>query len=207
MSGDHAAVVLAAGSSRRLGQPKQLLRREGETLLHRAARLAAGTCPAVLTVVLPAQCEAWHALLHDIDHRVLFNAAAGTGMASSVRTAAPHVHRHARVLIVGCDQPALEADHLRALLEGAAAAVSGCAATQVEGCPSIPAVVPGQWFADVAHEGAATAAPAGHDQGFRQRLRALPADELFLLHAPALSRDIDTPQDLHAAQAAGLVEG
>ena len=39
----HAAVVLAAGASTRLGRPKQLLRRDGETLLHRMVRLAAGT--------------------------------------------------------------------------------------------------------------------------------------------------------------------
>jgi molybdenum cofactor cytidylyltransferase len=47
-----AAIVLAAGASRRLGQPKQLLMLGGEALLERAIRLAgeAGAAP-VLTVL------------------------------------------------------------------------------------------------------------------------------------------------------------
>ena len=40
MTVPHVAVVLAAGGSTRLGRPKQLLTRDGETLVHRAARLA-----------------------------------------------------------------------------------------------------------------------------------------------------------------------
>lgn len=44
------AVVLAAGSSSRLGRPKQLLVRDGETLVHRIARVAieAGCAPVVV---------------------------------------------------------------------------------------------------------------------------------------------------------------
>jgi CTP:molybdopterin cytidylyltransferase MocA len=44
-----AAIVLAAGASRRLGQPKQLLMHGGETLLERAIRLAseAGAAPVL----------------------------------------------------------------------------------------------------------------------------------------------------------------
>ena len=40
MTVPHVAVVLAAGGSTRLGRPKQLLTRDGEALVHRAARLA-----------------------------------------------------------------------------------------------------------------------------------------------------------------------
>ena len=44
------AIILAAGASRRLGQPKQLLKYRGETLLERALRAAkeAGASPVLV---------------------------------------------------------------------------------------------------------------------------------------------------------------
>ena len=60
------AVILAAGASTRLGEPKQLVMLGGETLLERAVRVAreAGCSPVVVVVgaeyarVLAEQC-AW----------------------------------------------------------------------------------------------------------------------------------------------------
>ena len=46
------ALVLAAGGSSRLGQPKQQLRFRGSTLLRRAVTAAAAVCPDRVTVVL-----------------------------------------------------------------------------------------------------------------------------------------------------------
>jgi len=47
-----AIVILAAGGSRRLGQPKQLLPVLGEPLLRRVVRMAAEVGPDHLIVVL-----------------------------------------------------------------------------------------------------------------------------------------------------------
>lgn len=207
MTPNHVVVILAAGSSRRLGRPKQLLRRNGETLLQRAARCASATGPALLVLVLPPTGAAWHALLEHIDHRPLINPGAGTGMAGSLQLAAPHVDPRAPVLILGCDQPALDVPHLQALLAGARASVSGCAATLIEGRPSMPAVVPGDWFATLAMPAPEGAGHAAHaDRGFRQRLRALPSADLFLLADPDLALDIDTLADLQRAQECGLLD-
>ena len=48
-----AAIILAGGASRRLGQPKQLLEYRGETLLERAIHLANAAGAAPVLVVLP----------------------------------------------------------------------------------------------------------------------------------------------------------
>ena len=56
-----AAIVLAAGASRRLSQPKQLLMHGGELMIERAIRLAneAGAAP-VITVL-----GAYHELIRE----------------------------------------------------------------------------------------------------------------------------------------------
>ena len=58
MTAAHAAIVLAAGGSTRLGRPKQLLRRDGESLVARVVRLAAETRPCRLVVMLGAYHDA-----------------------------------------------------------------------------------------------------------------------------------------------------
>lgn len=195
---DHAVVVLAAGASTRLGQPKQLLRRDAETLLHRAVRLAGETAPTALVVVLPPAHDAFAAALTGLDYQVAINPDPRHGMAGSLRAATPWVGSAARVLVIGCDQPALEAVHLHRLLAAAAQTASGCAATALDGTLGIPAVVPGHWFDEMGG--------GQRDSGFRARLRALDPDQLGVLRAPGLTLDIDTPAELHQARAAGLID-
>lgn len=197
MSG-HAAVVLAAGSSTRLGRPKQLLRRDGETLLHRMVRLARGTAPSVLVVVLPEASGLLTDAVSDLDCVQALNPDAQRGMGSSLLVAAPSVQAFDHVLVVACDQPALEAAHLDALLDSANRSASGCAATLLLGTLGVPAVVPGAWFADLAD--------GQGDSGFRARLRAMEPGTVGVLHAPALALDIDTPDDLRAARELGLID-
>lgn len=210
---DHAVVVLAAGSSTRLGQPKQLLRIEGETLLHRVVRLARSTHPGALVVVLPPDANAIAEALGDQALTLVINPEPRRGMRSSLEVAAPLVAGYAHVLVIACDQPALEAAHLHALLRGACNALSGCAGTAVAANPAwdtrgvspwdesevgVPAVVPGAWFADL--EG------GGGDTGFRARLRALAPGSAYVLDAPGLALDIDTPENLRTAQDLGLID-
>lgn len=193
----HAVVVLAAGASVRLGQPKQLLRREAETLLHRAVRLGWETGPHTVVVVLGHERAAMQAALAGMAYQPVFNDASASGIGSSLRAAAVHVQQHRRVLLLGCDQPALSLAHLQALLQGARGAAAESAASLLHGAAGVPAVVPGHWF---------SALPEVGDRGFRDRLRALPPSDLFLLADAALEQDIDTPEDLAAARARGQID-
>lgn len=199
-AGAHAVLVLAAGRSRRLGEPKQLLRHNGEPLLHRVARLGLQTSPAQLLVVLPAGHPEVAAALKDLPHTPLLNPAPETGLAGSLHRAAPLLQPYRQVLILACDQPALQGHHLHALLRGAASAVAGCAATAHVGRPGVPAVVPGSWFVQAGED-----APV-RDAGFRARLRALPPEQVWTLHAAELQHDLDTPEDVQRARAAGWLD-
>ncbi|HEY0503355.1 MAG TPA: nucleotidyltransferase family protein [Lysobacter sp.] len=192
-------MVLAAGGSQRLGRPKQLLTRDGETLVHRAVRLAAATHPRRLLVVLGAHEETIRTQLGDLDCEVVSNSDWSEGLAGSLRLAAMQLRDNiCPVLILGCDQPALEAAHLQQLLQGAAQAHSRCAATWHRDAPGIPVVASAELFA--------AAAQLHGDRGLGAHLAQLPAGSLSLLDAPSLSLDIDTAEDLRAAIDRGLCD-
>jgi molybdenum cofactor cytidylyltransferase len=195
----HAAVVLAAGGSRRLGRPKQLLTRGGETLVHRTARLALGTSPRRMLVVVGARRDEVADALSDLACEIVCNPSWERGLAGSLHAAAAALTGHdGAVLIAGCDQPALEAVHLQRLLAGAGSAASRCAATRHGDAPGVPAVVPAALLAQVrALEG---------DRGLAPRLRALPHGDMFLLDAPALGFDLDTEDDVRMAIARGWLD-
>lgn len=199
MTQRHVALVLAAGGSTRLGQPKQLLTREGETLVHRAVRLAVETGAAQVFVVVGAQADAVSGAIRDLACEVIENPHWTEGLSSSLRHAATRIAAAASpALILGCDQPALEATHLDELLQCARAAPSRCAATAYGADPGTPALVPHAWF------DAADALQG--DRGFRARLHTL-GEALGRVVAPeTLALDIDDQSDLERARALRLID-
>lgn len=112
------AVVLAAGASSRLGEPKQLLRdQSGESLVHRIARdaIAAGATPVI--VVVGAVVDEIKTLLDDLDVFVAHNADWATGLSSSIRAgvAAAAEHDVDAVLLLTCDMPSVGVAHLETM--------------------------------------------------------------------------------------------
>jgi molybdenum cofactor cytidylyltransferase len=112
------AIVLAAGSSTRLGRPKQTIVLDGETLLQRAERVARAAADEVIVVTEQLKPDA------------------AEGIASSIRTGVRLAGDDARILITLCDQPLITAEHLRALLNISAPIV----ATGYAGTAGVPAV-------------------------------------------------------------------
>ncbi|MBD9378897.1 nucleotidyltransferase family protein [Pseudoxanthomonas sp. PXM04] len=201
MTSAHDAVVLAAGGSRRLGQPKQLLTREGETLVRRGVRLAMETAPRRLLVIVGGHAEAVSAAVRDLPADILFNPEWEEGLASSLRLAAAtlastRADSSSACLLLACDQPALEAAHLAALREGFI--VRGCAATRHGEGRGVPAWVPAELLAQ--------ASSLRGDRGLRGLLAARADEHIALLDAPELARDIDTPDDLREARRRGWID-
>lgn len=195
----HVAIVLAAGGSRRLGRAKQLLTRDGETLVHRAVRLAAATRPLRLLLVTGAYAGQVRDAVAGLELETVFNAGWGEGLASSLRVAASALAASdAPCLVLGCDQPALDQDHLRRLLEGAASAPARCSATSHGNAPGIPAVVTAALLKEARN--------LDGDRGLRASLRRLPAEAIHLLEVPELRFDLDTPADVEKAIIDGLLD-
>jgi CTP:molybdopterin cytidylyltransferase MocA len=178
-----AAVILAAGASTRLGEPKQLAMLGGETLLERAVRVAreAGCRPVV--VVLGAEAERIRAACALGDAVVAINQRWSEGMATSIRCGLAALSSDAGgALLMTCDQPAVTAVHLRALM-----ATGEVTASKYAGRRGVPAYFPAAWFA-------ALSKLAG-DAGARELLRDVRTVELA---GGAL--DVDTPETLEEAR-------
>lgn len=199
VSRSHAVVVLAAGGSNRLGQAKQLLTRGGETLVHRSVRLGLETSPAQVLVIVGANAELISAGVADLQCDVVSNSDWQSGMAGSLHVAGAHLSASVQsVLVLVCDQPALERRHLDALLEGARTTDAGCAATMHGDALGVPAVVPRDWFASMQATG---------DRGFGARLGEQRAAGIFRLEVPELALDIDSSEDLAKARKIGWIDG
>lgn len=136
-----AAVVLAAGASTRLGEPKQLVVISGETQLERAVRIAreAGCTP--ILVVLGANAEQIRTQCQLSAAVVVVNEAWEEGMASSIRVGIGALGRADGVVLMTCDQPAVTAEHLRALVRSGTVTASAYA-----GRRGVPAYFPASSF-------------------------------------------------------------
>jgi CTP:molybdopterin cytidylyltransferase MocA len=110
-------VLLAAGASRRLGRPKQLLTWQGETLVRRAARAALEAGVDELIAVVGAECDAVAAALAGLDVRVVENERWPEGIGGSV-AAGVRAASGAAVLLLLADQPGVDAALLAELIAG-----------------------------------------------------------------------------------------
>ena len=183
-----AAILLAAGSSRRFGADKQSALVAGEPLLLRSARLLLEAGFAEPIVVLGERAQEHRALLAGLPVRILENPEPAAGMASSLvlalETLDPAIAVEAALVTV-CDQPAVTAAHLRALV-AAWRSGAGIVASAYGDTQGVPALFPARYFAEL--------------RGLRGDRGAGPLlaryADVVTIPLPGGEVDIDTPADL-----------
>jgi molybdenum cofactor cytidylyltransferase len=183
----HGIVVLAAGASRRLGQPKQLVRIGGETLLHRTVRSALATRPHDLVVVVGCAADVSIAAVSDLAVRHVETATPDAGMGVSLQCGSDALSDDCDgVLILVCDQPALDAAHLARLIARWHEQPRSAIASGYAGTFGVPALLPRTWLKATVFSG---------DRGARDLLRAR-AGDVDVIANEALAHDVDRPGDL-----------
>ena len=180
------AVVLAAGGSSRLGQPKQLLQHRDQSFVRRMAEtaLAAG-CSPVAVVIGPEQ-EKIKIALRGLPARFLPNDSWQRGIGTSVRAGVAALRDCDALLFLACDQPHVETAVICRLIARQQETQKPMVASAYSGTLGVPAMFSRTCFKELL---------ALNDQeGAKALLMARPND-VATIDFPEGAIDIDTPTD------------
>jgi len=188
-----AGVVLAAGRSTRLGQPKQLMPYRGRPLLAWVVAAMAGSRVDETVVVLGHDRERIARAVDLRGARAVYNERYGEGLSTSLQAglAALGEDVKAAVLSVG-DQPLLDADVIDALIDLHVRTDAPIVTTDYGAYQGTPLLL---------HRSLWPLARQIHgDQGARALLRAYRDAVAAVPVPPALATDIDTWEDYTVLQ-------
>ena len=143
-------LIMAAGASRRLGQPKQLLEFKGETLIRRISQEALKAEIGNITVVMGYDHEKIEKEITDLKLNVFFNEEWEEGLGASIRNGLKHVlnekpHTNA-ILLSMVDQPFVDATHLKKLANAYDAARPMIIASAYSGTFGVPVLIDSFYF-------------------------------------------------------------
>lgn len=198
ISSEVAAIVLAAGGSVRMGQPKQLLSVGGVPMVRRVTEAVCAVGLAQVAVVVGAHAQAVTQALAGLRVDVVVNEGWREGLSTSLRAGLGALRPEVQaVLIVLADQPALTPGLLRALVTRYQATGAPIVAPFHQGRRGNPVLFDRSLFPELL-------AVAG-DRGGRviltqhnERLERVETDD------PAVMMDVDTRQDYERIQRAGI---
>jgi len=180
------AVVLAAGSSSRLGQPKQLLLYQGQTLVRRAAGAALGAGCAPVAVVVGSERTKIADSLHDLEVIILPNESWRRGIGTSIRAGADALKDCDALIILACDQPHVGATLIRQLAARHHETQKPIVASAYAGTLGVPALFARSCFEELFL--------LGDDEGAKILFSARP-NEVAQVDFPEGAVDLDTPGD------------
>ena len=110
-------MIMAAGASRRLGQPKQLVKYQGETLVRRISKEALNTEIGHVTVVTGHDHEKVAHEIKDLEIDIFYNQEWEEGLGASIRNGLKYVLKPDTnaILLTMVDQPYVDGAHLKKL--------------------------------------------------------------------------------------------
>ena len=183
-------IILAAGSSSRLGQPKQNLIYREKTLLQHAIDEARSSNADVVLVVLGANEDRIASTLNSAEINIISNRDWQEGMSSSIRCGMNFLaEKHqeiTQVIIMLCDQPFVDADILNKLIEERENSGKDIVACQYDDTLGTPALFTRSCFSGL--QGLATGQGA-------KKLILENTGRVAVVHFPGGAKDIDTYQD------------
>ncbi|MGV3706314.1 MAG: nucleotidyltransferase family protein [Arcticibacter sp.] len=187
---NYAIIILAAGSSSRMGRPKQLLQVNGTTLLNHTIDEALKLPSVFVCVVTGAHADLISPHLNRPHLHICHNPDWESGMASSIQRGLQELKMKnlpvSGCIISVCDQPFISSAIFINLIAAHQNAPSHIIASSYQGTAGVPALFPAQYFPELmmlrGHEGA-------------KKLLTLHADKLTNVPFPGGEIDLDTPAD------------
>lgn len=183
-------IILAAGSSSRLGSPKQLLKWGDTTLLEHAIDQATKANPKKVVVVLGANHDLIRSKTNRQNVEYLINKKWEAGMGGSISTGFSFVvdiyPDAENILIMLCDQPAVNHHYLAQLMNTHSSSKQSIIATNYNGKPGVPAMFRRNSFNVLA---------SMNNKGGAKKLMNDKVEEVFLVSPGFEIEDIDTEED------------
>ena len=145
-------IVLAAGASRKMKEPKQLLEFEGKTLLRRAVETAIESICKPVVVVLGANFEKTFSEIKDLPVEICFNENWQSGLSSSIKTGIENLLEIepdiSAVMFTFADQPFVTAKHINHFAERFYESKSAIIAAKYNGAIGVPGLFAKEIFDD-----------------------------------------------------------
>lgn len=136
-------ILLAAGESARLGEPKQLVRFQGATLLRRSVK-AALKISGKIVVTLGSRIEIIRKEIEDLPVEIVENKDWQTGMSGSIKVGLKKLFDDAdsirAVVVMVCDQPFVDENLLEKIItkfHETDAPIVACAYQNTRGVPAL----------------------------------------------------------------------
>jgi len=183
-------LIPAAGASRRLGQPKQLVLYQGKSLILRAIENAQSLSPGEIIVVTGANANAVKKVVQKTSAVCVHNPDWAGGMGASIAVGAATADKDAAgLMILLCDQWRLKREDLQSLAEIWQADTSRIVCAETEGWCGPPVIFPSPCFAALRNL-----------QGDGGAHSILAANSRLLTPVPMnnAASDLDTPAQLNA---------
>lgn len=183
-------IVLAAGSSSRMGRSKQLLEIEGEPLLCRCVKIALAVTPENVVVILGANEKPHREIISQLPVHIINNFYWKTGMGSSIKTGLNYliqtVAELEAVIILVCDQPALTAEHIQKMIEKFQEKNKAIVASRYANSNGVPVLFGRSFFSNLLL--------LSDDQGAKKIVKQFP-DQVAAVDFPKGAFDLDTEED------------
>jgi CTP:molybdopterin cytidylyltransferase MocA len=184
------AAILAAGLSRRLGRPKQLLDWHGIPLVRHSTQTMLDAGVSRVGVIIGHQAAHVRVALAGLPVDLTMNPDFVDGQGSSVACAARWANEHdADALVIGlCDQPLLQSAHVRQIVSAWSASQPAVLVPRVNQQPTNPVV----WSRALL---AALSTLTGEQGGRLLFQRGVATPTWYDMQTPELLEDVDSEED------------
>lgn len=185
-------IILAAGASRRMGLPKQLLPLGDKPLVWQTACQACHSKADQVLVVTGAYASQVEAALCGIPLKIVYNPSWAEGQAESVKAGVNALEQQSKAAIfLPADQPFVTAELLNRLIEAYNAGQASMIAPVYNNCRSTPVLFDLKWREEILS--------LTGDHGARKLLDTFPGEVTYIpVDEECLLMDADTPAEYEA---------
>ena len=183
-----SVIILAAGASQRLGQPKQLVQYKGQSLIARAIQSAESLSPHEILVITGADVKAVQAEVEHTNARCVYNPGWSNGMGTSIATGAQSIDDKSQgLMVLLCDQWRILPEDLKLLVEEWCSVPNRIICSATENRCGPPVIFPASCLAEL---GVLTGDHGAHSIIDRHR------DSVSRVSMKNAAFDLDTPSQL-----------